>query len=153
MTRQIHWVGPFRLRDLLEHCMDESQPWPPESNGVYVVSERPWSSAPTKEAGILYAGGNTSESPLFLTRVGSLIADMLGFWWHHSGGQSLYKYCTEKGLHPLDLYLGWVEGIPCSRCAEAEVYRTLKPLLSKRVPPRCSTHVRPRRVCLPTDGP
>jgi hypothetical protein len=157
MKGKTRWVGPFRLRDLLEHCMDETQPWPPESNGVYVVSERHWSGAPTKAAGILYAGSNTSQSPLFVIRVGSLIADMLGFFTnefgHHSGGQSLYGYCTTKGLHPLDLYLGWVEGIPCSRCAEVEVHRALEPSLCKKVPAKCNNHTRPRRVCLPAEGP
>jgi hypothetical protein len=149
MKGQQRWVGPFRLRDLLEHCMDDRQPWPPEANGVYVVSERRWRGVPTKRAGILYAGGNTGNSPRFLTRVGDLIADMLGFWWHHSGGQSLYKHCKEKGIHPLDLYLGWVEGIRCPRCAEAEVYRALAPLRSEKVPARCQVHARPLRGCLP----
>jgi hypothetical protein len=81
------WVGPFRLRELLENCITPGYPWPPERGGVYVVSERHWAGAPTRDARILSAGGNTSQSALFLTRVGSLIADMLGFWYHHSGGQ------------------------------------------------------------------
>ena len=146
----VRWVGPFRLRDLLEHCMDDNQPWPPESKGVYVVSERRWRKAPNKRAGILYVGGNTSGSPLFLTRVGSLIADMLGFWWHHSGGQSLYNHCKDKGLHPLSLYLGWAENVRCCRCAEAEVYFALKPPreICKRMPARCKQHSPPLRGCL-----
>src|SRR5262249_40062412 len=150
------WVGPFRLRGLLEHCMDERQPWPPESNGVYVVSERSWSGVPTKAAGILYAGGNTSQSPLFVIRVGLLISGMVrlypGGLRRYSGGRWLYGYCTEKGFPPLDLFLGWVEGIPCSRCAEAEVHRALEPSLCKKVPARCTNHTRPRRVCLPAEG-
>jgi hypothetical protein len=123
MATATRWVGPFRLRDYLENCMSEDQQWPPESNGVYVVSIRGWRGTPKKRAGVLYVGGNTSKSPLFLTRVGSLIADMLGFWWHHSGGQSLWKHCRDHGLHPLDLYLGWVEGFACPRCAERQVLR------------------------------
>jgi hypothetical protein len=149
----VRWVGPFQLRTLLEKCMDDDQPWPPESNGVYVVSLERWAGIPDKEAGILYAGGNTSNSPLFLTRVGSLIADMLGFWWHHSGGQSLYEYCRttrKKRVHPLDLYLGWVEGIACGRCAEVEVYEALEPELCKKRPAACGDHAEIRRVCLPS---
>lgn len=144
-----HWVGPFQLRLLLENCMNPGQPWPPESNGVYVVSMRSWQKAPCKESEVLYVGGNTSTSSLFLTRVGSLIADMLGFWWHHSGGQSLYKHCEENGIHPLDLYLGWVERVACGRCAEAEIHRALQPLLCKKLPAGCKNHTPALCGCLP----
>jgi hypothetical protein len=89
---------------------------------------------------VLYAGGNTSQSAQFLTRVGSLIADMLGFWSHHSGGQSLWTYCNQKRVQPLDLYLGWVEGVACPRCAEAEVYRALAPELCRKAPASCGVH-------------
>jgi hypothetical protein len=141
------WVGPFRLWDLLGNCMNDSQPWPPDGNGVYVVSERPWSGAPTRTAGILYVGGNSSHSPLFAVRVGSLIADMLGFFTndfgHHSGGQHLWQYCHANRCpprHPLDLYLGWVENVACPRCAEMAVFCALQPSLCRKVPPACQTH-------------
>ncbi len=148
--KRVRWVGPFKLRKLLENCLDDSQPWPQNTGGVYVVSKRAWRRIPKKEAGVLYAGGNTSQAEyLFLTRVGSLIADMLGFWWHHTGGQSLWRYCRKKGIHPLDLYLGWVKGIPCGRCAEMEIYRKLKPELCKRTPAGCAKHFSSRCLCLP----
>lgn len=146
------WVGPYQLRHLLENCMNADHPWPPENDGVYIVSGFPWIRIPTKDSDILYSGGNTSNSPLFLTRVGSLIADMLGFWWHHSGGQSIYDYCKEQRLHPLDLYLGWVEGVPCRRCAEREVYAALGRGLCKRAPARCRVHSTPLKACLPTSA-
>jgi hypothetical protein len=147
-TNTVRWVGPFRLRHLLEQCLEDNQAWPPEGNGVYVVSERSWRGIPKKQARVLYVGGNTSTSPLFLTRVGSLIADMLGFWWHHSGGQSLYTYCKENNVHPLNLHLGWAENISCCRCAEVEVYRALEPSLCKRVPASCKEYVPPLCGCL-----
>jgi hypothetical protein len=137
MATATRWVGPFCLRDYLENCMDPKQKWPPEKKGVHVISLRGWRGTPKKQAGILYVGGNTSNSALFLTRVGSLIADMLGFWWHHSGGQSLWKHCRDHGLHPLDLYLGWAENVSCPRCAEREVYDALDPELGKKVPAQC----------------
>jgi hypothetical protein len=147
----VTWVGPFRLRDLLERCMVVDQAWPPEKNGVYVVSERAWRVVPMKEAGILYTGGNTSASPRFLVRVGELITDLLGFFTdthgRHSGGASLWFHCRDNNLHPLDLYLGWAEGVPCPRCSECEVYRTLEPLLCRRKPAACKVHREPLSAC------
>jgi hypothetical protein len=152
----IRWVGPYQLRALLECCMTDSQPWPPDSNGVYVVSSAPWIEVPKRGESILYAGSNSSQSALFVVRVGSLIADMLGFFTelrgHHSGGQSLWKHCRDEGLHPLDLFLGWVDGIRCSRCAEAEVHGELSPLLSKIGPARCKIHSPPVRECFVPGG-
>lgn len=66
------------MRDLLENCMNDGHPWPPESNGVYVVSKRCWTGFPTKDDEILYVGGNTSNSALFLTRVGTLSKEAMG---------------------------------------------------------------------------
>ena len=147
-TNGVHWEQPFQVRDLLKNCLDDAQPWPPVNNGVYVVSQDSWRGFPKRKARILYVGGNTGKSPRFLTRVGDLIADMLGFWWHSSGGQSLYMYCKENGLHPLDLYLGWAEGVPCSRCAETEVYWALgPPELCKKVPAGCKVHLPPLCAC------
>jgi hypothetical protein len=34
---------------------------------------------------------------------------------HSSGGQSLHKWCKERGVHPLDLHVAWVEGTACHR--------------------------------------
>jgi len=46
-----HWVGPFRIRDLLERCLDEDQAWPPEHGGVYLDSQHKWSGAPRRSGG------------------------------------------------------------------------------------------------------
>src|SRR5262245_28676742 len=104
-TSVLEWVGPFKIRDYLEKAIDEDQVWPPESGGVYVVSLRRWNGRPTKQCDVLYVGSNTGASNRFITRIGDLIADMLGFWGeqtgHHSGGQSLWKYCREHGINPL----------------------------------------------------
>ncbi len=140
------WVGPFRLRDLLDRAMDNTQEWPKEEAGVYVVSRRPWKGEPVAESGILYIGSNSKNPEHFLKRIGDLIIDMLGFWGekansgHHSGGQTLWLYCRNNQVHPLDLYLGWKHGIPCARCAEGENYYALKPSENKKSPPRCHEH-------------
>jgi hypothetical protein len=141
------------LRNYLEKSTDADQPWPPEdeTNGVYVVSKRPWTGAPSRDDDILYVGGNRDKSSCFFDRVSNLIADMLGLFggnvYRHSGGQWLWHYCREKGIKPLDLYLGWAVGIPCRRCGEAEVYKKLQPERRKKSPPSCAEHLPPLRAC------
>jgi hypothetical protein len=129
--------------------MDKAQPWPPDSHGVYVVSLRPWAGVPDKKAAVLYVGGNTSDTPLFAVRVGSFVADLMGFCTkthgHHCGGESVYMYCRRRGIHPLGLYVGWLKRVPCPPCAELEVYHALGPKLNKVRPSACKKHksVRP----------
>jgi hypothetical protein len=94
------WVGPFRLREYLEKAIDPDQVWPPRHYGVYVVSLRTWKGVPTTQAGILYAGGNSSKTARFRRRVANLIPAMLGIGGPHSGGRSLWGYCREKRIHP-----------------------------------------------------
>ena len=143
--KSFRWVGPFRLRSYLEKVIDDNQVWPTEEkNGVYVVSQRLWKGLPTKDAGILYVGGNTEDGSYFISWVGSLVIDMLGLWLHHSGGQSIWKYCRKNGIHPLDLFLGWVEPVECRRCAEAEVNSKLNPVLCKKKPASCKKHSPPQ---------
>jgi hypothetical protein len=42
---------------------------------------------------------------------GELIADVHGLWdgrtRHHSGGQSLLRWCKQTGVHPSTLYIRW----------------------------------------------
>ena len=83
----------------------------------------------------------------FRTRVGELIAHMFGFFVEgtasgskHSGGRSLFHYCSKKRLDPRELYIGWLENCTCYRCAENEVYDQLEPLLNKQRPGRCTEH-------------
>lgn len=146
------WTGPFRVRDLLDACLDEGQPWPPASQGVYVVSRDPWNLAPSPLCRPLYFGGNTGESQRFCTRIGDLVADMHGFFdggtGHHSGGQSIYAWCRANSVNPGTLMIGWATRNPwCDRCAEAELIQLLAPswddrgeLLNKSLPPACRKH-------------
>lgn len=138
------WVGPFTIDELLDNCFNKSHSWPPESNGIYVISRNKGANKPTKDCIPLYIGGNTGKSKRFLTRIGDLIADMFGFFGeetgHHSGGQTLYKYCKENNLNPKNLYIGWLKNCQCTRCEENRIYDQLHPLLNKSRPPKCSRH-------------
>jgi hypothetical protein len=138
------WVGPFRLREYLEKSVDDDQAWPPQRGGVYVVSSLVWRGQPSTTDDLLYVGGNTGESDRFITRIGDLIADMLGFWGdqtgHHSGGIRLWEYCRENRINPLDLFLGWQVERPCVRCAEYDLFVALAPKLNRKRPARCSVH-------------
>jgi hypothetical protein len=138
------WVGPFRLKEMLQNCLDHAQETPQEAGGVYVVSEKAWTGAPDKQAGVLYVGGNTGESDRFKTRIGDLIADMFGFFGsstgHHSGGRHLHEWCKEDGRHPWDLYIGWKTDVGCPRCAEYSAFEELEPSENRIRPSRCRTH-------------
>jgi len=137
------WVGPFRIRELLERCLDEDQAWPPEHGGVYLVSQQKWSGAPRAGGSYLYIGGISGSSPRFCTRVGDLLADTFGFFGggtgHSSGGQRLNDWCLERRINPLDLHIGWF--VPadgdCNRCLERSWHEALKPALNRYHPPRC----------------
>jgi len=153
---RFEWTGPFRIRDLLASCLDDAQAWPPASKGVYLVSRRRWTDAPSSECLPLYIGGNTGKSERFCTRIGDLIADMHGFWaggtGHHSGGIKLYNWCAKNKVPPGNLYIGWARRVPwCGRCAEIELLDALCEswqcrqelgLLNGSRPPACAQHNR-----------
>jgi len=138
------WRGAYRIGSYIDTSIEDGHDWPPEHSGVYVVSVKRWRGQPTRRSGVLYIGGNTGRSDRFRTRIGDLLADMLGFFGqstgHHSGGQSLWTWCVENRVNPLDLYLGWRTGVRCKRCAEARLFRDLQPLLNKHRPSRCAEH-------------
>jgi hypothetical protein len=138
------WFGPFRLRNLIENSINDNQEWPPDHNGVYVISKENWQDEPSQNCFPLYAGGTTGKSKRFSTRIGDLIADMLGFFnddtGHHSGGQTLHEFCYQNKINPLDLYIGWAGNCNCFRCAEVELVKNLSPKLNKKAPARCPKH-------------
>jgi hypothetical protein len=139
------WVGPYKIRDLLEDVTIGALLIPPPANSAYFVSQFEWHSAPTPACVPLYVGGNTSSSPVFRKRVGDLLADMFGFYstarlGHHSGGQSLHAWCKAEHVKPLDLYIAWIEGTACHRCLEGRLYRELQPVLNQKTPSKCARH-------------
>lgn len=156
MHMRIRWVGPFTIRHLLDHCLDEVQPWPPPDQAVYLVTQRAWSDSPTLESRPLYFGANTGDSNRFCTRIGDLIADLFGFWdggtGLHSGGQKLYDWCRTSNVHPGELFLAWGTCDNwCARCAENFLADLVAPdwssrsasgLLNAIRPPACGVHQR-----------
>ena len=138
------WVGPLQIRKLIDSCLDEAIPKPPEFGSAYLVTKNKWHSNPTVESAPLYVGGNTGKSARFRTQIGDLLADAFGFYTsqtgHSSGGKSLHKWCRESQVNPLDLYIAWIEGTACHRCLEDRLYRGLSPILNRNVPSRCTTH-------------
>jgi len=139
------WTGPFPLRRLVEHCIDPEQPWPPADGILYFVSRRIWDGTPSPACEPLYVGGLTGRSERMTTRVGDLVADLLGFFGggtgHHSGGQRLYEWCLEHAVHPLELHVGWLEDpAACRRCTEVEWNARLTPAFNAVAPPACRDH-------------
>lgn len=136
------WIGPIQIDELLDNVIDSSIPMPPESNSVYLITKEKWEENPIT-AQPLYVGSITSESKRFKVRIGDLIADMFGFYndfrnmGHHSGGQTLHKYCKAEKINPKRLFIGWVTDIKCGLCSERELYNKLKPKLNKKVPQYC----------------
>ena len=146
MLTSLRWTGPFLVRDYLENAINDAwkQLWPPAADGVYLVSRHHWAAFPTESAEPLYVGGNTGRSERFCTRVGDLIADVHGFYdgdtGHHSGGQSLWRWCNKNRVKPGDLWLAWANnGHPwCAKCAERALYKAFKATLeNKNTPSGC----------------
>jgi hypothetical protein len=146
----LEWRGPITIDHLIENSVSRrsNRLFPPESDAIYVVTERWWTRHPTTRSGPLYVGGNSHNSDRFRTRVGDLIADMLGLYGeetgHHSGGRKIHQWCMSHDVHPRDLWLGWATARPwCSRCAERFVTAEIVEfdlLLNERTPPDCSEH-------------
>jgi len=138
------WVGPFLVRDVLAHSIDDSIPLPPEQGSAYLVSRNTWSGVPSGKCVPLYVGGNTGQSARFRTRLGDLLADAFGFFGadtgHHSGGQSVHRWCRDNRVNPLRLYLAWVARCSCHRCLEVNLVRELSPILNRKTPARCRVH-------------
>jgi hypothetical protein len=104
MLHEDHLEGPFQIQTYLDNAISCELVWldrsPRERDAVYLVSEREWQAQPDETAHILYVGGNTGTSSGFATRIGDLIAELLGFYGeptgHHSGGQILWGWCDHQ---------------------------------------------------------
>lgn len=143
------WDGPYQIDELLDNCFDETRK-APEDKSCYVVSKVKWEKEPDISSQVIYVGGTTGNSPRFRTRVGDLIADAFGFFGekagHHSGGRKIHDHCKGIPLNPKNLYIGWLVGVPCGRCAETALYNYFNKegkLLNKNRPPACTGHDKP----------
>jgi hypothetical protein len=140
----MRWTGPYRAGDLI-HAKDQRGVLPRDCDaGIYLVSGKKWVGEPSPRCDPLYVGGLTGDSRRFRTRVGDLLIDLFGFYGeetgHSSGGRSLDSHCESEDRARTDLWIGWVEDVPCGRCAEIETYDDLKPRLNKIRPPWCVKH-------------
>ena len=121
------WTGVCRIGDYLSNVIRDRDSRPPESSGVYVVSERPWHEMPTKASGIIYVG----QARYLRRRIGELLCDLLGFTgddysdgeaYAHRRGRVLWRYyCIAHAVEPSSLYLGWCSHCKCLDCAEAKL--------------------------------
>ena len=121
------WEGVCRIGDYLSNVMRDRDSRPPESLGVYVLSERPWDEMPTKASGIIYVG----QARYLRRQIGELLCDLLGFTgddycdgeaYAHRRGQFLWRYyCIAHAVEPSSLYLGWCSPCKCPDCAEAKL--------------------------------
>lgn len=154
---QIAWTGPFTIQTYLDNAISREpvwgERWPRERDAIYVVSQHEWSGQPDERAHVLYVGGNTGQTSRFVTRIGDLLADMFGFFGeetgHHSGGQTLWRWCNHNNVRPTTLWLGWGTS-ECSRCSERFMFDTFarapkddleaKGLRNKISPPACPIH-------------
>lgn len=138
------WVGPYRIDEVLDNCLNDGFPRSPESDSVYLVSARTWNKRPSQGCLPLYVGSTTGESTRFRARIGDLIAAMFGFFQdgarHSSGGKSLYRYCKINNTNPKQLYIAWLARCGCRRCAEHYFWEDLKPQLNRNEPPFCGEH-------------
>jgi hypothetical protein len=132
------WKGPFKINELLDNCLEDTFPKPPEKNSVYVVSKLKWDKEPTEDCILLYVGSYEPSR----NRLGDLIATMFGITYQHSGGETGYQWCKEQKLNPKELYIGWLEGqAQCVKCTESIFYDRFHPKWNKKRP-SCKKHNR-----------
>lgn len=147
---EMNWVGPVTIGELLDLGPAGGDPWPPDADGVYLVTRAPWNRLPDHQCVPLYVGSNTGKSARFRTRIGDLIADAFGFFGaetgHSSGGQHIHEFCRDNALNPKELFIGWVDNCRCLRCAENYLYAFLEPELNINRPNRCGSHPESRQA-------
>jgi len=123
----ICWTGACRIGDYLSNVIRDRDSRPPDSSGVYIVTERPWYEMPAKTSGIIYVG----QARYLRRRIGEMLCDLLGFTgdeysggeaYEHRGGHFLWHYfCIARAIEPSSLYLGWCSPCRCLDCAEAKL--------------------------------
>jgi hypothetical protein len=143
------WEGPRYLKDWLSQPLLNRNLRPPETAGIYIVTERSWNGTPDVNAGVLYVG----QTRYLRDRVGRLIAEILGFTteisgysgsYYHNGGHCLWTdYCLKQNVEPLTLHVGWLLGCHCLNCAESELIKKFNPICNSQRGNLCHDHVPP----------
>lgn len=124
----MNWTGPYQLRSLLD-CRGGTPDCnlPPESPGLYVITERAWTDHPAQTDNVLYVGKSVS----LRSRIGDFISSLCGFHGihagRHSGGISMNeKYVRQGDEHnPLDIWIAWLpmQGALKGQLTQAEAER------------------------------
>src|ERR1700687_5924447 len=132
-VNNMNWQEPYLLRDWLSQPFLHRDRRPPESDGIYVLSERHWNRQPEAQAGILYVG----QAQFLRDRIGRLVAEILGFTgdnpsyggsYYHSGGHRLWHgHCLKMNTEPIEFFLGWYAKPQCLDCGETGLIRLFSP--------------------------
>jgi hypothetical protein len=133
------------LRDILDRlgsAQGVPGEMPPETPGIYVLTQHQWVVEPNTSAGPLYVGASGNRTPQARSglrgRIGNLISSMCGFYGHdaglHAGGISVSReYCLGNPRHsPFELWIAWrpMPGATPEQVAreERQLIDTLNPL-------------------------
>ena len=145
----LSWTSACRIGDYLSNVIRDRDSRPPESAGVYVVSERPWDEMPSKSSEILYVG----QAKYLRSRIGALLCDLMGFTgdeysegeaYEHSGGHFLWHYyCIAHAVEPTNLYLGWCSPCRCLACAEVKLRELINIPWNLYSTRSCEAHIPP----------
>jgi len=144
----VGWVGPYQIGSYLASAVRFADSRPPETSGVYVVSERPWGDVPDRACGLLYV----ARAAYVRYRIGQLLCEMCGFTsdtveeeaYGHRGGHALWhRYCQPRQREPLGLYIGWCCDCACLDCAEIKLAEMLTVRLNVLTVRSCSSHQPP----------
>jgi hypothetical protein len=143
------WTRPLLLRDYLDRpggAQGVPAEVPPETPGIYVLTQNPWVKEPDTSVGPLYVGASGNRTPQARSglrgRIGDLISSMCGFHGNyagrHAGGICVSKeYCVGNPRHsPIGLWIAWrpMPGATPKAVAneERQWINRLKPLCNKR---------------------
>ena len=140
------WTGPILLRDYLDRPggAQGGRPdeLPPETPGVYVLSERFWTGEPDKTSRPWYVGASGNRNPQGRSglrgRIGNLISSLCGFYGDiaglHCGGITVSEqYCLgNPPRSPLSLWIAWR---PMPNATPREVAKEERRLIEMLDPP------------------
>ena len=150
----MRWMGPIQVGN----TPSDQKMLPPESPGVYVISEQKWTGAPSEDARVRYVG----KASNLRFRLGQSIAVLLGFGpptagpnrYFHGRSRRLFDDRKPSGYDSnitatRKLFIGWhvlTDG-ECIDCIERQVFEEFEKtgLLSFARKPRCSRPRHPDR--------
>ncbi len=141
-----NWIGPYKLRDLLDRIGGAEPRIFPEDKGLYVFSLNSWTKEPND---LLYLGSaHATDSTNLCHRMGNEVISALGFHGAiagaGSGGIKLSEHCRREDTNPLDLRLAWCifsEGmcpVPDERALYEQHKNKRSPRLLNEKLPTCS---------------